>query len=62
MAQQASPNVIGQRADLRPQLTKPRTGFAPITGAATLRRNALKIESTVVSTIPSGCSAMLSPL
>ena len=36
MAQHASPNVIGHSADLRPQLTNPRTGFAPITGAATL--------------------------
>src|ERR671917_1479548 len=61
MAQQASPNVIGHSADLRPQLTSPRTGFAPITGAATFRRSALKIESTVVSTMPSWCSAMLCP-
>jgi hypothetical protein len=35
------------------------TGFTFITGAATFRRNALKIASTVVSTIPSGCSAMI---
>src|SRR3712207_1577075 len=62
MAQHASPNVIGHRADLRPQLTRPRTGFAPITGAATFRRSALKNESNVVSTMPSWCSAMLSPL
>src|SRR5947209_19837676 len=58
MAQQASPNVIGHSADLRPQFTSPRTGLASNTGAATLRRSALKIESTVVSTIPSGCSAI----
>src|SRR5213082_3159275 len=53
MAQQASPNVIGHSADLRPQLTRSRTGFVFITGAPTFFRNALKIESTVVSTIPS---------
>jgi hypothetical protein len=58
MAQQASPNVIGQSADLRAQFTVSFTGLMFITGAATLRRSELKIASTVVSTIPSGCSAI----
>jgi hypothetical protein len=61
MAQHASPNVIGHSADLRPQLTRLKPPiFASINGAATLRRSALKIESTVVRTIPSWCSAMIS--
>jgi hypothetical protein len=54
MAQQARPNVIGHSADLRPQLTRSRTGLTSITGAPTFRRSVLKIESTVVSTMPSG--------
>jgi hypothetical protein len=58
MAQQASPNVIGHKADLRAQFTVCFTGATFNTGAATFRRNALKIASTVVKTIPSGCSAI----
>src|ERR1044072_2881128 len=56
IAQQASPNVIGQRADLRAQLT---TGAAMSTVfAPTVRRIEFMIESTVVKTNPSSCSAM----
>src|SRR5205823_4546222 len=59
IAQQASPNVIGHSADLRAQFT---TG-APISiaFAATVRRTKFVIESTVVRTNPSSCSAMLRP-
>src|SRR5215212_9987034 len=56
MAQQASPKVIGQRADLRAQLTigaAMSTVFAP-----TVRRIEFMIESTVVRTNPSSCSAI----
>src|SRR5215471_1193660 len=67
IAQQASPKVMGQIADLRAQLTPNCSGFESITGATTLRRTKLVIESTVVRTNPSSCSAIfyfrcLSPL
>src|SRR5215212_1390921 len=56
MAQHASPKVIGQRADLRAQLT---TGAAMSTVLApTVRRIEFMIESTVVRTNPSSCSAI----
>jgi len=56
MAQQARPKVMGHRADLRAQLT---TGAAMSTVfAPTLRRIEFMIESTVVSTNPSSCSAI----
>src|SRR5215216_1445943 len=61
MAQHAKPNVMGQSADLRAQLT---TGAAMSTAfAPTLRRIEFMIESTVVKTNPSSCSAIsLRPL
>src|SRR5215213_743335 len=61
IAQQASPNVMGQSADLRAQLT---TGAAMSTVfAPTVRRIEFIIESTVVKTKPSSCSAInLGPL
>src|SRR5215208_7214142 len=56
MAQQASPKVMGQSADLRAQLT---TGAAMSTVfAPTVRRIEFMIESTVVKTKPSSCSAI----
>src|ERR1043166_7207750 len=56
MAQHARPNVMGQSADLRAQLT---TGAAMSTVfAPTLRRIEFMIESTVVKTNPSSCSAI----
>src|SRR5882672_1765644 len=56
MAQQASPKVIGHKADLRAQLT---TGAARSTAfAPTERRIEFIIESTVVKTKPSSCSAI----
>src|SRR4029079_3831022 len=56
MAQHARPNVMGQRADLRAQLT---TGAAMSTVfAPTVRRIEFMIESTVVKTNPSSCSAI----
>src|SRR5688572_9604071 len=56
MAQQARPNVMGQSADLRAQLT---TGAAMSTVfAPTVRRIEFMIESTVVKTNPSSCSAI----
>src|SRR6185369_16872909 len=56
MAQQASPNVMGHNADLRAQLT---TGAAMSTVfAPTVRRIEFMIESTVVRTNPSSCSAI----
>src|SRR5713226_7061978 len=56
IAQHARPNVIGHRADLRAQLT---TGEAmSIAFAATVRRTKFVIESTVVRTNPSLCSAI----
>src|ERR1041385_5757034 len=56
MAQHARPNVMGQSADLRAQLT---TGAAISTVfAPTLRRIEFMIESTVVKTNPSSCSAI----
>src|SRR6185369_12346878 len=60
IAQQASPKVIGQIADLRAQLTPNCTGFESIIGAATFCRRKLVIESTVVKTNPSSCSAIKS--
>src|SRR5580765_2829496 len=60
IAQQARPNVIGQIADLRAQLTPNCTGFESIIGAATFCRRKFVIESTVVRTKPSSCSAILS--
>jgi hypothetical protein len=57
IAQQARPKVIGQRADLRAQFT---TGAAvSIAFAPTVRRTKFVMESTVVSTKPSSCSAMM---
>src|SRR5713226_942822 len=57
IAQQASPKVIGHNADLRAQLT---TGEAmSIALAATVRRTKFVIESTVVRTKPSLCSAIV---
>src|SRR2546428_2660755 len=57
IAQHAKPNVIGHSADLRAQLT---TGAARSTAfAPTLRRSEFMIESTVVRTKPSSCSAMI---
>src|ERR1043166_10229147 len=58
IAQQAIPNVIGQIADLRAQFTPNWTGFESIIGAAILCRTKLVIESTVVRTNPSSCSAI----
>src|SRR6267142_7215678 len=56
IAQLASPNVIGHKADLRAQLT---TGAARSTAfAPTERRIEFIIESTVVKTKPSSCSAI----
>src|SRR5690242_18854893 len=56
MAQHASPNVMGHNADLRAQLT---TGAAISTVfAPTVRRIEFMIESTVVKTNPSSCSAI----
>jgi hypothetical protein len=56
MAQQARPNVIGHSADLRAQFT---TGAAISTVfAPTVRRSEFIIESTVVKTNPSSCSAI----
>src|SRR6185295_14659043 len=56
MAQHARPKVMGQRADLRAQLT---TGAAISTVfAPTVRRSEFMIESTVVRTKPSSCSAI----
>src|ERR1041385_1251816 len=56
MAQHARPKVIGQSADLRAQLT---TGAAMSTVLApTVRRIEFMIESTVVKTKPSSCSAI----
>src|SRR5882672_4307589 len=57
MAQQAKPKVIGHNADLRAQLTigAPRS----IAFVATVRRTKFVIESTVVKTNPSLCSAIL---
>src|ERR1041384_6980724 len=60
IAQQASPKVIGQIADLRAQLTPNCTGFESIIGAAIFWRTKFVIESTVVRTNPSSCSAMIS--
>src|SRR2546426_8725138 len=56
IAQHARPNVIGHNADLRAQFT---TG-APMSMAfdATVRRTKFVIESTVVRTNPSSCSAI----
>src|SRR6185503_10714965 len=57
IAQQARPKVIGQSADLRAQLTTGAvmyTAFAP-----TVRRTEFMIESTVVRTNPSSCSAIV---
>src|SRR5688500_19542970 len=62
MAQHARPNVMGHSADLRAQLT---TGAAMSTVLApTVRRSEFMIESTVVKTNPSSCSAIdrLGPL
>jgi hypothetical protein len=56
MAQHARPNVMGHKADLRAQLTTgaPRsTALAP-----TLRRTEFMIESNLVKTNPSSCSAI----
>src|SRR5881398_2428621 len=58
IAQQARPNVIGQMADLRAQLTPNCTGFESIIGAAIFCRTKFVIESTVVKTNPSSCSAI----
>src|SRR5438067_12891909 len=58
IAQQARPNVIGQMADLRAQLTPNCTGFESIIGAAIFCRTKFVIESTVVRTNPSSCSAI----
>src|SRR6185369_14586602 len=56
IAQQASPKVMGHKADLRAQLT---TGAAISTVfAPTVRRIEFMIESTVVRTNPSSCSAI----
>src|SRR5678816_3864967 len=56
IAQHASPKVIGQSADLRAQLT---TGAVmSIAFAPTVRRTEFMIESTVVRTNPSSCSAI----
>src|SRR5215216_2485145 len=56
MAQHARPKVMGQSADLRAQLT---TGAAMSTVLApTVRRIEFMIESTVVRTNPSSCSAI----
>ena len=56
MAQQAKPNVIGHKADFLAQFT---TGAViSIAFAPTLRLNELIIESTVVRTNPSSCSAI----
>src|SRR5688572_23358655 len=56
MAQHARPKVMGQSADLRAQLT---TGAAISTVfAPTVRRIEFMIESTVVRTNPSSCSAI----
>src|SRR5262245_60978065 len=61
MAQHAKPNVMGQSADLRAQFTTGAaisTVFAPM-----VRRSEFMIESTVVRTNPSSCSAIsLGPL
>src|ERR1051325_2081258 len=59
IAQQARPNVIGQMADLRAQLTPNCTGLESIIGAAILCRTKFVIESTVVRTNPSSCSATI---
>src|ERR1044072_2549878 len=57
MAQHARPKVIGHSADLRAQFT---TGAAMSTVfAPTVRRSEFMIESTVVKTNPSSCSAIL---
>src|SRR4051812_37994977 len=58
ISQQARPKVIGQIADLRAQLTPNCTGPESITGAATFCRRKFVIESTVVRTKPSSCSAI----
>src|SRR5215213_309725 len=56
MAQHARPKVMGHSADLRAQLT---TGAAMSTVfAPTVRRIEFMIESTVVRTNPSSCSAI----
>src|ERR1051326_3712165 len=56
MAQHAGPNVMGHNADLRAQFT---TGAAMSTVfAPTVRRIEFIIESTVVKTNPSSCSAI----
>ncbi len=56
MAQHARPKVMGQSADLRAQFT---TGAAISTVfAPTVRRIEFMIESTVVRTNPSSCSAI----
>jgi hypothetical protein len=56
IAQHARPKVIGHNADLRAQFT---TGAARSTVfAPTVRRSEFMIESTVVKTNPSSCSAI----
>jgi hypothetical protein len=56
MAQHASPKVIGQSADLRAKFT---TGAVmSIAFAPTVRRTEFMMESTVVRTNPSSCSAI----
>src|SRR5437763_11763387 len=58
IAQQARANVMGQIADLRAQLMPNCTSFESITGAAIFWRTKFVIESTVVRTNPSSCSAI----
>src|SRR6266700_7635352 len=58
IAQQARPKVIGQSADLRAQLMPNWATFESTTGATTFRRIEFMIESTVVKTNPSSCSAI----
>src|SRR5207237_3345452 len=62
IAQQARPNVIGQMADLRAQLTPNCASFVSSTGATILRRTKFVIESTVVRTNHSLCSMTGEPV